>query len=411
MKNIYWVLAGILVSLLINAFVLETTIFKQYNEISNDLIFLFIGLYLLYFHFTKRLKGFISFTFPIILFCLTPMISTILGNLLKDNYTLFSIFTNFLACILWSYILLKLTGKVTFNQKASNKSVIVSLSSIVIFFIFFSLFLQTYKTPIENATEKLWEYSYGLLDFNLLINVSSFLIVSFLLFLIFPSSLFRRVIHEVIHLDKIKVGFFYLLIIYFISNGFVLGVELVSNQPISSLIAETGVLNLVGHFVGLLFGVALYKEAMFRLFLPVLLVILLTNYLKKKQAIFLAMLISSVLFAFVHTITGFGGFDQLDYAMAINRLFGLFLMGQIFIYLYIVTKNLWIPIIVHTLNNYKLPFFLFVDFSNDSFVNVIWVIVFISIILIQHGSGISSNKDNILTTNSMMNEDSKPVYK
>lgn len=218
-------------------------------------------------------------------------------------------------------------------------------------------------------------------------------------------------IHEVIHLDKIKVGFVYLLIIYIFSNVFVLGVELLSNQHISSLITEKGILNLVGQFVGLLFGVALFEEAMFRLFLPVLLAILLSNYFKRKHAIFLTMLISSILFAFVHTITGFGGFEQLDYEEAINRLFGLFLMGQIFIYLYIVTKNLWIPIIVHALNNYGLPFFLFVDFSNYSFLNVIWVMVFSSIILFQHGSGNSIHKDKTITTNSMMNEDGKPVYK
>ncbi|MBY0121607.1 CPBP family intramembrane metalloprotease [Bacillus sp. S/N-304-OC-R1] len=155
--------------------------------------------------------------------------------------------------------------------------------------------------------------------------------------------------------------------------------------------------------------VALFEEAMFRLFLPVFLVILLSNYFKRKHAIFLTMLISSVLFAFVHTITGFGGFEQLNYEEAINRLFGLFLMGQIFIYLYIVTKNLWIPIIVHALNNYGLPLFLFVDFSNYSFVNVIWVIVFTSIILIQNQSKTSSYKENILTPNSMINEDGKAV--
>ncbi len=408
MRNIYWVLAGILVSLLTNAFVLETTIYKQYYDISYDLIFLFIGLY---FHFTKRLKGFISFTFPIILFCLTPMISAMLGNLLKDNSILFSIFINFPACILWSFLLLKITGKVTFNQKASNKSVIVSLSSIVLLFIFLSLFLNTYKTPIVNADKILQEYSHGLLTFGLIVNVSLFLIVSFLLFFIIPSRLFKRVIHEVVHLDKIKVGFVYLFIIYLCSNGFVLGVELLSNEPISSLIAEMGVSHLGGRFVELLFGVALFEEALFRLFLPVLLVILLSNYFKKNHAIFLTMLISSVLFAFVHTITGFGGFEQLDYAVAINRLIGLFLSGQVFIYLYIVTKNLWIPIIAHALNNYGFSFFSFVDFSNYSFVNVIWVMVFTSIILIQYGSENAIHKDHTKTTNSMMSEEGKLVYK
>ncbi|WP_059170260.1 CPBP family intramembrane glutamic endopeptidase [Bacillus sp. FJAT-27445] len=391
MRNVYWVLAGILVSLLTNAFVLETTIFKQNNEISHELIFMCIGLYLLYFHFTERLKGFILFTFPIILFCLTPTISAMLGNFFKENSILFSIFSISLACILWSFILLKLTGKVTFNQKASNKSVIVSLSSIVLLFIFLILLLNTYKLPIINAAQILQEYSHGFLTFNLVMNVSLFLIVSFLLFLITPSRLFKRVIYEVVDLDKIKVGFVYLLIIYLFSNGFVFGLELLSNQSFSILTEEKGVLNLVGSFVGLFFGVALFEEAMFRLILPVLLVILLRNYFKKKHSIFIAILISSILFAFVHAITGFGSFDQLDYAQAISRLIGLFLSGQIFIYLYIVTKNLWIPIIVHALHDYGLLLF---NFSNYSFVNVVWVMVFTSIILIQHGSENAINKEH-----------------
>ncbi|MBY0121606.1 hypothetical protein [Bacillus sp. S/N-304-OC-R1] len=268
MRNVYWVLAGILVSLLINAFILETNIYKQYNDFINDLIFLFIGLYLLYFHFTKRLKGFILFTFPIILFCLTPMISTMLSNFFKDNYTLFSIFANSLSCILWSFILLKLTDKVTFDLKASSKSVIVSLSSIIILFAFLSIFFNTYQTPIVNAAKILREYSHGLLNFDLLINASLFLIVSFILFLIIPSRLFKRVIHEVVHLDKIKVGFVYLLIIYLISNGFVLGVELLSNQPLSSLIADAGILNLVGSFVGLLFGSLSLRKQCLDFFYP-----------------------------------------------------------------------------------------------------------------------------------------------
>lgn len=394
MKNVYWVLGGILVSLLANVFIPETTIYKQsYNDIIHVLIFLIIGLYLLYYQFTKRLKGFVLFTFPIFLFCLTPAISTMLNNLLKDHSNIFSILLLCLTSILWSFILFKLAGKATVNLKTNNKNVIVSLSSIVILFIFQSIFLNTYKTSIMNANKILQEYTHGILGFSLIINLSLFLIVLFLLFLILPNSLFKMMFHEVVHLDKIKVGFVYLLIIYLFSNSYALGVEWLSCQPISSLIAETGVLNLVGHFIGFLLGVAPFEEAMFRLFLPVLLAILVSKYFIKKQAIFLAMLISSILFAFVHTISGFGGFEHLDYEQAISRLFMIFLIGQILFYIYIVTKNLWIPIIVHALNNYALPLFSFLGFSNNSFESVIWVIVFTSIILIQHGRENSIHSD------------------
>src|SRR5690606_9355442 len=149
------------------------------------------------------------------------------------------------------------------------------------------------------------------------------------------SSFFKPVFRQVVNLDKMKVGFVYLFIIYIFSNLFVVGVEWLSGQSISSLVVETDVFSLIGHLIGFLFGVALFEEAIFRLFLPVLLVILLRNFIK-KHAIILAILISSILFAFVHTISDFGGFEQLDYAQAIRRLLMLFLSGQILIYLYIV---------------------------------------------------------------------------
>ena len=381
-------------------FFLETTIYKQPDNSSiHVFIFLFIGLYLLYSQFTERLEGAISFAFPILLFCLTPMITTMLDGLFKNHLIWLDIFLHCIASIIWTFILIKLTDKVPSNLKTRNSVMIMSLSAIVFLFILQSIFLNTYKTQLIHVNKILHDYSSGLFTFTLLINFSSFLIVLLFLFLILPSSFFKTVFREVVDLDKMKVGFVYLFIIYLFSNLFVVGVEWLSGQSISSLVAETDVFRLIGHFIGFLFGVALFEEAIFRLLLPVLLGILLSNYFIKKHAIILAILISSVLFAFVHTLSGFGGFEQLDYAQAIRRLLMLFLSGQILIYLYIVTKNLWIPIIIHALNNYSLPLFLFTDFPNHSFENVMWVTMFILIIFMQHGSKNSTFKANTMTTN------------
>ncbi|MBP2243051.1 membrane protease YdiL (CAAX protease family) [Cytobacillus eiseniae] len=401
MKKLYWILGGILVSLLINMFVLETTIYKQPdNSVIHVFIFLLIGLYLLYFQLTERLEGIISFTFPIILFCLTPVITTMMDGFFKNHLIWLDIFLHCIAAIIWTFILLKLTDKVPFHLKARNSMIIMSLVAIVFLFIFQSIFLNTYKTQMIQVSKTLHDYSSGLFTFNLVFNFSSFLIFSLFLFLILPSSFFKPVFRQVVNLDKMKVGFVYLFIIYIFSNLFVVGVEWLSGQSISSLVVETDVFSLIGRFIGFLFGVSLFEEAIFRLFLPVLLVILLRNFIK-KHAIILAILISSILFAFVHTISDFGGFEQLDYAQAIRRLLMLFLSGQTLIYLYIVTKNLWIPIIIHALNNYGLPLFSFSDYPTHSFGNVVWVTMFILIVFMQHGSRKSIRKVNIVTTNSL----------
>ena len=96
---------------------------------------------------------------------------------------------------------------------------------------------------------------------------------------------------------------------------------------------------------------------------------LLYNKLKEISNVFIAVFISSILFAFLH-IPGYG-FNI--------KMFSLVLDGILLTYCYEKTNNIYIPILVHSINNFFIFLFNYVYFY---FLIIIYFIIFIIGIII-----------------------------
>ena len=96
---------------------------------------------------------------------------------------------------------------------------------------------------------------------------------------------------------------------------------------------------------------------------------LLYNKLKEISNVFIAVFISSILFAFLH-IPGYG-FNI--------KMFSLVLDGILLTYCYEKTDNIYVPILVHSINNFFIFLFKYVYFY---FIIVIYFIIFIIGIII-----------------------------
>ena len=96
---------------------------------------------------------------------------------------------------------------------------------------------------------------------------------------------------------------------------------------------------------------------------------LLYNKLKEISNAFIGVLISSILFAFLHIP---------KYGFGINTFF-LFLVGILLAYCYEKTDNIYVPILVHSINNFFIFLFNYVYFY---FLIVIYFIIFIAGIII-----------------------------
>ena len=93
------------------------------------------------------------------------------------------------------------------------------------------------------------------------------------------------------------------------------------------------------------------------------------NKLKEISNAFIAILISSILFALLHIP---------KYGFGINTFF-LFLVGILLTYCYEKTDNIYVPIFVHSINNFFIFFFNYVYFY---FLIIIYFIIFIAGIII-----------------------------
>ena len=96
---------------------------------------------------------------------------------------------------------------------------------------------------------------------------------------------------------------------------------------------------------------------------------LMYNKLKEISNAFIAVLISSILFAFLHIP---------KYGFGINTFF-LFLVGILLAYCYEKTNNIYVPIFVHSISNFFIFLFNYVYFY---FLIVIYFIVFIIALII-----------------------------
>ena len=96
---------------------------------------------------------------------------------------------------------------------------------------------------------------------------------------------------------------------------------------------------------------------------------LMYNKLKEISNAFIGVLISSILFALLHIP---------KYGFGINTFF-LFLVGILLTYCYEKTDNIYVPILVHSINNFFIFLFNYVYFY---FLIIIYFIIFIAGIMI-----------------------------
>lgn len=91
--------------------------------------------------------------------------------------------------------------------------------------------------------------------------------------------------------------------------------------------------------------ISLFEEIIFR---GVVLNLFIEQKDQTKKNIFLAMIYSSGIFAFIHLLNLLGGAGFLPTILQVGY---TFLTGMMFAYLYLVTKNILIPIIIHAIYN------------------------------------------------------------
>ncbi len=119
----------------------------------------------------------------------------------------------------------------------------------------------------------------------------------------------------------------------------------------------------LGGFFGQIFGNALLEEIVFRGFLFVQILLLLTKHYKLKSPLFIAMLLSQSIFAIIHIPNRiYSGLVGMEYVYDFIQ---LVILGVIFSLIYVLTKNLFFVIGIHALLN-EPPMLLDSSFANFS---------------------------------------------
>lgn len=109
----------------------------------------------------------------------------------------------------------------------------------------------------------------------------------------------------------------------------------------------------VGEMVIFFAGVLLTGIAEEIIFRGVILNLLLDRFGSTSRGIWAAVLIESMMFGLVHLTNAFGGVNpEAAFWQAVNAAF----MGILFSAVYVRSNNIWMPIILHTLNNFAAGF-------------------------------------------------------
>lgn len=131
-----------------------------------------------------------------------------------------------------------------------------------------------------------------------------------------------------------------------------------------------------GELLGQIFGNALLEEVLFRGFLLIQIYLLLQKINSNTSRIVYAMLLSQSIFAAIHIPNRiYSGFVGMDF---VYDFITLVILGVIFSLLYVLTKNLFFVIGVHSLMNVQLTFW---DSSFTTTANLICVFLLTCILL------------------------------
>lgn len=258
------------------------------------------------------------------------------------------------------YFMLKTDSKVLpfFGLKVSGGSLITFL---VVYFvmiyliIFFHNNLRTILTTISNITLKIIDPN--LIMFNVLLLLTLFLFKLFTKHSI--QSVFKR--SGLLNRKNFTDGFLVFFLVFCLLHLHIWLSAITNNESISSIFTKVSVAEWLGVYIGSIFGTGLHEELIFRFIIFGALLHLLRN-LKVNFRIVLSLFIAQLLFAFYH-VPIMGGFDlSIESFLIIRHM----ISGLILAFLFIVTKNLWIPIFIHGFGNLDLPLFISTNYINFS---------------------------------------------
>ena len=266
----------------------------------------------------------------------------------------------------------------TFLEENMNKKVIKDLCFLFILYILV-FFMLSYVGKF--LFKNFYNYYYTLfVKYNGIFGILLFLLFIIIFYLFYSKDLkiiftykklnFSFVVKGLIYLSSIMMIYY---IIYFIfDNAFLFNFFKYFNDVLTGkknitiydiLILEKSLkprfepFMLIGSVIfGPIFEEILYRGLMY-------------NKLKEISNAFIGVLISSILFALLHIP---------KYGFGINTFF-LFLVGILLAYCYEKTDNIYVPILVHSINNFFIFLFNYVYFY---FLIVIYFIIFIAGIII-----------------------------
>lgn len=150
--------------------------------------------------------------------------------------------------------------------------------------------------------------------------------------------------------EKLLAGclwtFLFWIAVNALSIGFALlaGADLTMNKDLAAHPNEV-----LGQLLGQLFGNALLEEIAFRGFLFVQIYLWLTRVNKSSSRIFRAMLVSQTIFALMHIPNRiYGGLSGMEFVYDFLQ---LVILGMLFALIYVLTRNLFIVVGIHSLLN------------------------------------------------------------
>lgn len=150
--------------------------------------------------------------------------------------------------------------------------------------------------------------------------------------------------------EKLPAGCMWTVVFWLSVNAVSTGIALLTGADLNLNQALAEYPNLVlGQLLGQLFGNALLEEIIFRGFLFVQMYLWLTRVRKPSSRIFSAMLISQIIFALMHIPNRiYSGLSGIEFVFDFAQ---LVLLGMLFALLYVLTRNLFLVIGIHSLLN------------------------------------------------------------
>lgn len=231
-------------------------------------------------------------------------------------------------------------------------------------------FPQGVFNPLHLAT-------HGLVSATLQANLCMILVMFILLCLIGKLSFTDLGLHW----KKIPAALLITAIIWLIMNGLLWIAHTSSNEMPTVMIEAGQVVPLIGNLLGQLLGNAFYEETIFRGFLLVQVTLILKKTKRKwgwGRCLFTALLVSQIIFALIHVPNRiYKEVYDSPAAFAKDQLM-LVVAGVYFAALWLLSRNLFLAIGIHSLSNAPTTLF---DMQNHQWVLAIFLVLLVGLII------------------------------